>query len=205
MSWNTRICMVPALVLAALAACGTTRRFVEQPPLTVDDAAEDGRRAAAELFDLPPPYVVRICEADAASKACVNAGEGIKATGVGGLILPLTLHVTALTVSRQAPAADGWDIDADFRSEVDAVAPMCRTAHGRIVRRDNNTLALRFDRFYCNWLVVGNVLVFADLSIDSIRPRDKVFTGYYRMSFHGIGNALGSGYFRAEIVRPGPA
>jgi hypothetical protein len=51
-----------------------------------------------------------------------------------------------------------------------------------------------------NWVVVGNVLVNTDLSIDNISLKDKVFTGFYKVTFHGTGNAAGSGYYRAVIV-----
>jgi hypothetical protein len=143
-----------------------------------------------------------LCEADASSKECLDGNHGILATGVGGLVFPLTLRITAMTISSQSRGTAGWAIDASFQSKVDAVSPMCRSAHGEIVPRDNNTLSLRFDSFYCNWLVIGNVLVQADLSIDHISLKDKVFSGYYKVSFHGIGNASGSGYYRAAIAPP---
>jgi hypothetical protein len=58
---------------------------------------------------------------------------------------------------------------------------------------------VQFQHFYCNWVVVGNVLVNADLSIDQISLKDKVFTGFYKVTFHGTGNAAGAGYYRAVI------
>jgi hypothetical protein len=54
--------------------------------------------------------------------------------------------------------------------------------------------------FYCNWLVIGNVVVNADLSIDNVNLKDRVFTGFYKVTFHGTGNAAGSGYYKAVIV-----
>jgi hypothetical protein len=189
-----------ALALAgALLACGTTSRFVEQPPLTIDDPAMGGRQAAANLFGLAPPYTVRLCDADALTRQCLEGHEGIRATGVGGLVVPLTLRITAMTVSKQSQVIDGWAVDASFQSRVDAISPMCQAAQGRILSRDDKTLALHFDAFYCNWLVIGNVLVFADLSIDDIRLKERAFSGFYKVRFHGIGNASGSGYYRASI------
>jgi hypothetical protein len=69
--------------------------------------------------------------------------------------------------------------------------------------RENNTITLELRNFYCNWIVVGNVIVNADFSIDYIDPQNKVFSGFYKMTFHGTGNAAGSGYFRAAIVPGG--
>ncbi len=54
--------------------------------------------------------------------------------------------------------------------------------------------------FYCNWVVIGNVIVNADLSIDTINLKNKVFTGFYKVTFHGTGNAAGSGYYKAVIL-----
>jgi len=191
------------LSLIALTACGTTRRFVEQPPLTIDEPQEETRQAIAELYGQAMPYTIKLCEADPSSKECMRGSEGITATGVGGLLLPLTLHVTGITVSGQSQSGDGWSIDASFQSKVDAIAPLCQTAHGQILSRDNATVSVQLRNFYCNWLVVGNVLVNADLSIDHIDLKGKVFTGFYRVSFHGTGNAAGSGYYRAAIVPRG--
>ena len=188
------------LFLLVLVACGTTRRFVDQPRLTIDEPEKDARQAAEDLFGSPTSYTLRLCEADPSSKECKKGNEGITATGVGGLFLPLTLHVTGMVVSNQSRSADGWAIDAAFQSKVDAISPLCRTAHGQIVSRDNNTLSVQFGHFYCNWVLIGNVLVNADLSIDNINLKDKAFTGFYKMTFHGTGNAAGSGYYKAMIL-----
>jgi len=189
-------------LLLALAACGTTRRFVDQPPLTIDEPEKDARQAAADIFGSSTPYGVALCEADSSSKECKEGNDGIIATGVGGLFLPLTLHVTGMMVSNQNQSADGWAFDASFQSKVDAISPLCRTAHGRIVSRDNKTLSVHLGNFYCNWVVIGNVVVNADLSIDTINLKDKVFTGFYKVTFHGTGNAAGSGYYKA-VISPG--
>jgi hypothetical protein len=170
--------------------------------MTIDEPEKDVRQAAADLFDSSAPYTVRLCEADPSSRECKQGNPGITATGVGGLLLPLTLHVTGMVVSKQSPSLDGWAIDAAFQSKVDAIPPLCRTAHGQIVSRVNNTLSVQLRNFYCNWVVIGNVIVNADLSIDSINVKDKVFTGFYKVTFHGTGNAAGSGYYKAVILSP---
>jgi hypothetical protein len=186
--------------LQGMAACGTTHRFADQLQLTVDRSDKDARRAAAELFEPITPYTVSLCEAELGSRECKKDSEGIRASGVGGLFLPLALHVTAMTIRKQDPADYGWIIEASFQSSVDAISPLCRTAHGRILLGDNNTVSVRVSGFYCNWMLVGNVIVDADFSIDHIDPKDKLFTGFYRITFHGTGNAAGSGYYRAAIL-----
>lgn len=191
-------------VLLTLSACGTTHRFVDQPPLTVDDADKTPRQATTELFDGVTPYQVSFCEADTVSKDCKKGSDGVRANGVGGLIIPLVLNVTGMTVSKQDPSDSGWVIEAAVQSKADAIPPLCRTAHGQILLRDNNTIVVQLKSFYCNWVVVGNVLVNADFSIDHIDSQSKFFTGFYKVTFHGTGNAAGSGYYRAVIVSGKP-
>ena len=48
--------------------------------------------------------------------------------------------------------------------------------------------------------LVGNVVVHADLSIDKVNLKDRIFTGFYKVIFHGTGNAAGSGYYRAVVL-----
>jgi hypothetical protein len=93
-----------ALSLLALSGCGTTRRFVDQPQLTVDGSDKTAHQATAELFAELTPYTVNLCEADPASKECKKGSDSIRANGVGGLVLPLALHLRGMTVSKQSPA-----------------------------------------------------------------------------------------------------
>ncbi len=187
-------------VLLLLSACGTTRRFVEQPRLTVVGTESTPRTATAKLFDGVTPYKVSLCEADPVSKDCKKGSDGVRARGVGGLLIPLVLNVNGMTVSKQTASDSGWSIDASVQAKADAIPPLCRTAHGQIVLRDNDTVAVQLRDFYCNWLAVGNVLVNADFSIDRIDSQNRVFNGFYKVTFHGTGNVSGSGYYKAVIV-----
>ena len=186
--------------LLTLSACGTTHRFVDQPQLTVDGTDQPPRQATAELFAGVTPYKVSFCEADPISKDCKKGSNGVRANGVGGLFIPLVLNVSGMTVSKQSPSGSGWAIDAAVQSKADGIPPLCRTAHGQILLRDNNTITVQLQNFYCNWAAVGNVIVNTDFSIDRIDPQSKVFNGFYKITFHGTGNAAGSGYYRAMIA-----
>jgi hypothetical protein len=189
-----------AVLLTALAACGSTSHFVDQPPLTIDGSEQDTRRAVAQLFGTATPYTIRLCEADPSSKECKAEDEGISATGVGGLFLPLFLHVHGMRVSQERPSADGLAIEVSFESNADGIPPLCATADGRVISRGNNTALLEASNFYCNWMAVGNVLANADLSIDRIDLKDRTFTGYYKLTFYGTGNVSGSGYYKAVLT-----
>lgn len=60
------------------------------------------------------------------------------------------------------------------------------------------TLHLR--SFYCNWIIIGNVLANVDLSIDDIDSHNSTFNGFYKVTFYGTRVAAGSGYYKAVIV-----
>jgi hypothetical protein len=92
----------------------------------------------------------------------------------------------------------------EYQSKADGIPPLCRTAHGQILMRDNNTITVQLQNFYCNWVAVGNVIVNTDFSIDHIDSQNKVFNGFYKITFHGTGNASGSGYYRAVVVPGAP-
>jgi hypothetical protein len=188
------------VLLSALAGCGTTEHFVEQPALTIDGVQQDTRQAVAQLFGSSAPYTVKLCEADPTTKECKKDSESISATGVGGLFIPLVLHVNGLRISQERPSAEGLAMDVSFDSSADGIPPVCATGEGAVVARDNSTASIHVGIFYCNWMLVGNVLVNADMSIDSISLKDKAFTGYYKLIFHGTGNVSGSGYYRAAIT-----
>jgi hypothetical protein len=192
---------VAAVSLAALslAACGTTRNFVDHPALTIVPPSASPRGAVQAIFSGNIPLYISLCNARRSSKECLPGDSGITARGVGGLFLPLRLHVRGIRVTAVRGIADGITFDGAFDSRVDAVAPLCGSSHAQAVYADDGALSLSFGKFYCNWALVGNVIVNADFSIDSISVRDRTFTGFYRITFHGTGNAAGSGYFRGSI------
>src|SRR5215472_4344015 len=95
----------------ALSACGTTHRFVDEPKLSIGEPTRSVRDAAAELCHQPTAYTVALCEADQTSRECKKEQQGIAASGVGGFFLPLSLQVTALTISSETESSDGWVID----------------------------------------------------------------------------------------------
>lgn len=187
------------LVALSLAACGTTRHYVDHPALTVVPPSATSREAVRAVFAGSTPLYLSLCNANRSTKECLPGDAGITAQGVGGLFLPLRLHVRGVRVSAVHQTAGGTTFDGAVDSKVDAIAPLCGSSHVQAVYGEDGSLSLRFGRFYCNWALVGNVIVGADFAIDSISVKDRILTGFYRITFHGTGNAAGSGYFRASI------
>lgn len=187
------------LAALALTACGTTRNFVAHPALSVAPPSARPRDAVAAILSGKTPLYVSLCNASRSSNECLPGDSGISARGVGGLFLPLSLHVRGIHVSGVHTSADGTAFDSAVDSKVDAIAPLCASSHAQAVYNDDGSLSLRLGKFYCNWALVGNVIVSAEFSIASISVDDKTFTGFYRITFYGTGNAAGSGYFRASV------
>lgn len=182
-----------------LAACGTTRNYVDHPALAVVPPSETPHEALDAIFSGSTPLYLSLCNASRSTKECLPGDSGITARGVGGLFFPLKLHVRGIRVSAVHEAADGTAFDGAFDSKVDAIAPLCGSSRVKAAYGDDGSLSLRFGRFYCNWALVGNGIVTADFSVDSVSVKDRTLTGFYRITFHGTGNAAGSGYFRAAI------
>ena len=89
---------------------------------------------------------------------------------------------------------------AKLDTPVNKIQPFCGTVDGKIETRAPQNATLQMSNFYCNWAVIGNVITNATFSIDSVDPVSRSFTGYYKISFYGTGNANGSGYYRAELL-----
>jgi hypothetical protein len=66
----------------------------------VSGSERQGHQAVTELLSLATPYTVKLCEADQSSKQCKPGEEGISARGIGGLFLPLALHVRGFVVKQ---------------------------------------------------------------------------------------------------------
>lgn len=194
-----------SLVALSLTACGTTGHYVAHPALTVAPPTATAPAAVAAIFSASTPPYLSLCNASRSTRECLPGDSGLTARGVGGLFLPLKLHVRGIRVSAVQQTSEGTTFRAAIDSKVDAIAPLCGTSRVQAVYNEGDSLSLRFGKFYCNWALVGNVIVNVDFAIDSISVRERTLTGFYRITFHGTGNAAGSGYFKAAIAPPGAA
>lgn len=183
-----------------LTACGTTRHYVDHPTLTLMPPSMNPHGAMEAVFSAGTPFYLSLCNASRSTRECIPGDSGLTAQGVGGPFFPLKLQVRGIRVRAVHETADGTAFDGAFDSKVDAIAPLCGASHIQAVYGDGGSLSLHFGKFYCNWALVGNVIVSADFSIDSVSVNDRTLTGFYRITFYGTGNAAGSGYFKAAIA-----
>jgi hypothetical protein len=188
-----------ALVLLIGLSSACARNYVEQPALRATQSPDaDLVSVLAALLSARNTSAFVFCEADPETGECEDAGDGLSAIGLGGYALPLLLDLSSLSVEGIEPDDEGWTFRSRFRSKVNGIPPLCTRARGTVRANGAGSANIEFDRFYCNWALIGNVLTKVELSIDSVDLEAGVFRGYYALSFNGTGNAAGSGYFRAS-------
>ncbi len=189
------------LLLVLSSSCAT--RYVEQPtPSTAEDAVAELAPALASLLGSPDTSVFIFCEAEPDTGECEDVDDGLSALGVGGYALPLLMDLSEMSVQGVTRTEEGWTLKSRFRTRVNGIPPICGRAKGTLRVNDAGTANIEYDRFYCNWVLIGNVLTKVELSIDSVDLEARTFRGYYAVTFNGTGNAGGSGYFRASPKKP---
>ena len=195
------VALVLTLFLFTQSACGGTARFIAAPSVELKDKEATVVSAVEELFMNSLPYTISMCEADLQTGLCVDKNVYPSASGLGGLFLPLFLELESIRVVDIKQQKDGLKITTQLHAPVNTLPSICGDVSGKI-KSTRTTASLEFISSYCNWMVIGNVIQTITLSIDSINiGRSSSFTGYYKISFFGTGNASGSGYYRAEILQ----
>lgn len=206
------LCAVPML------AAGCAKSLISEAPLTISDGSRlVGARAATPLTSqnisaavaalLPEDHEMAtfaLCEADRTTGECRSEGDSLNAAGLGGLFLPLVLELDGFDLRARETATDRTTVTTRFDVTVNKIPPTCVAARGTFTSRDDTSLTLSYGPFYCNWVVIGNVLTDVTFSIDQIDMQTRTFTGNYALQMNGTGNAAGTGYFRAFPKPPPP-
>ena len=188
------------VTFSMLAACSGTGKYIEQPELNIIGSQKTKRETVNELFSEKQPYIIQLCEADPAGKNCIQDDGGISASGIGGIGLPLFMDMTGIEVNNLQTEDDAWTFDSKLDAAINKIPSWCGTVDGKITMKSESEAGIAISNFFCNWAVIGNVITNVDLSIDSISSTDRTFTGYYKITFIGTGNSVGSGYYKAVIV-----
>ncbi len=187
-----------------LSACGGTGKFIDQPQLSVVGATAptvQPTQVVRQIFsETDLPYRISFCEADPVTKACPNENAKPSATGIGGIFLPLVMELRAIEVVELLRDNDNFTFKARLDSPVNQIPPACGTVEGVVDSPSPESATIKISNFYCNWAAIGNVVTNMTFSIDSIDLNTSIFTGYYKLSFYGTGNASGSGYYRAVVA-----
>ncbi|MEL6240223.1 MAG: hypothetical protein AAFV87_03235 [Pseudomonadota bacterium] len=174
-----------SLIIAVLfvAGCG------ELPDQAATVTQEQGEELTALLTGLARESnaTLAFCETAQDTRACDAESEGLKAAGVGGLLLPLNATLTGMTI------VEG---EADFDLTINGIGAACAKAP-LMFEEAQRTLSAR--GFYCNWAGIGNVLATVELTADWTNDPEADFGGRYLIRFNGTGNGSGSGVYRARI------
>ncbi len=158
-------------------------------------------QAVQQIFgETDLPYRISFCEADPATKTCPDEDSNPSATGIGGIFLPLVMELRAIEIVELLRDNDNITFKARLDSPVNQIPPACGTVEGVVDSPSPESASIKISNFYCNWAAIGNVVTNMTFSIDSIDLNISIFTGYYKLSFYGTGNASGSGYFRAVVA-----
>ena len=180
-------------ILATLVGCAGTSRYRTFDHVTVsgESSSSTNREVVERLFASAAPLRVEFLDYELA--------ELPTATGIGGLFLPLVMTVQGLEIAATEAIENGYAFDARVDATVNKIAPACGSFDGEILIGDDGTTTLEMSLFYCNWIVIGNVLTTFKLSVETIDVDAKTITGAYSLRFHGTGNATGSGRFLATL------
>ncbi len=188
-------------ILFLLAACGGTSNYIEQPSLSISGTSDLPQQALEGLYSkVSAPYTISFCEADESSGECLPDEAKPSAKGIGGIFIPLVMNFSAIEMKQIENKSGVMEFTANIKTTVNGIPPACGTVTGTISMTGENSALLKFSDFYCNWVVIGNVVTQSKFSIDQIDLSERSFTGYYALSFFGTGNASGSGYYRAVIT-----
>lgn len=139
------------------------------------------------------PVRLKLCEGDPQTRLCKD--EGLSIFVLGGPIIPGQLNVKGLQVSDFVQNGSTLRMRADPKSTYVGVPPACESTTLSVDVLPENQVQIDFASLYCNWLVIGNVLVRAKFSLDFIDYKKVVAGGNYELKVNGTANGAGSGYF----------
>lgn len=196
------------LLLLFVAACATNYTPIQQ--LAVCDGAscqEDLSSIDNVLFarnvhaffgfseDRPDgsPVRLKFCEGDPQTRLCKD--DGLSIFVLGGPIIPGKLNVKGLQVSNFVRDGSTLKMRADPKSTYVGVPPACESTTLSVDVLPENQVKIDFASLYCNWLVIGNVLVRAKFSLGFIDYKNVVAGGNYELRVNGTANGAGAGYF----------
>lgn len=207
---------IAGLPLVAMLLSGCASNFSGKPelqsaatrPTSLPDEPAPSRlqlEAALDTLFTGSSSFYSFCEASPAERQCVNPDDGLSGVGLGGLFLPLVFEVNSLEIAKAQRDGEAWRLASEFTASVNTVPPICSATDGLATIRGEGTVSIDFEAFYCNWLVIGNVVTKIDLFLDSIDPKGDSFSGAYAVQFNGTGNVFGTGYFigRRKVQQPG--
>lgn len=188
-------------VTFGLSACATAR--LPDTPAAVSGSNGTNISLAQAISTLTPAQgqtvQFSLCEANSLTGQCLEPAVGLTAYGIGGVFLPLLMRVSGFELSRNG-TINTDDLQVEFVTTVNEIPPLCTQTGADFEVLQGNNLRLGATPFYCNWVGIGNVVTQIEFAIGRVDIEAQNFTGRYALQLNGTGNAIGEGYFRAEMV-----
>ena len=199
MTWYRFIVIMLITCFGIQLLSGCEGNYIESPPLPLTEAAKNSVENDLDSFlSQAEGKRFEFCRAEPGSTTCKTKRKGgLAGGGLGGLYIPLYLEVKGFKVLKVEKADETQRLKVKFDTRVDGIPPFCLRSTADATINSAGSANVIFDPFYCNWLVIGNVISRFKFSINDIDPQSNRFSGYYSVIFNGTGNAGGSGYFLA--------
>ena len=118
--------------------------------------------------------------------------RGINLFVLGGTLIPGILSIDEIDFSEHHRTDEGLEMTVASRSTYVGIPPVCRNSKA-LLRVKNGRAELSFDNFYCNWMVVGNVIV--GIKMELVKITDQEAEGAYTVRVNGTANGIGRGLF----------
>ena len=199
--WSSLLAAAAALLVAGCA--GTPQQYlVKEVNICAAEKCDaatakySGAQLLAgfqQLLKLSEGSKVAICDADPTTRACKTVG--ICHLVLGGIIpgngCAEEVVFSEIAMSKQAGQIS---LKANMPRTFIGTPLTCATMTGTLSVRSADEISLDFEPYYCNWMVVGNMIATFNFAVESLDLDRGQIGGYWRDKVEGTGNGSGSGY-----------
>jgi hypothetical protein len=175
-------------VVCVSNTCAATRK---------SDAGKVAELALLGLFAANKNKEFRYCSANAQSKNCEEEDLGLL-TLMAGIIPSRSAFVKGKVNEIETRGGTAFVAVSNSHRHIGTTV-WCADGKYVISVKDDSTISLKQDAFYCNWAVVGNVGVSLEVVVDYLDVTKGRIGGTYSAGVVGTGLGGGSGYAILEF------
>jgi len=165
--------------MLCLSGCAANRLPETGVALSGPQSTGNGLEQAISALKPDANEIVRFsfCEADAKTGQCLEPTVGLTGYGLGGLFLPLLVRVDGFELRRDDATQGDGPIEIKFSTNVNGISPLCERTDAEFEVLEGRVLRLGATPFYCNWVVIGNVVTQIEFGIDRVNTQSRSFSG----------------------------